>query len=324
MASLDRETFNEVVKLLVPLLGEGDRQGIVQLAFADTNLPQMISFGGNAQAFTVLLVRKALDYGQVKPGEEALAILLETVKPNVGLVDRNRIDEIIAQLSGSTPASSSAQPASTPTPQGNTTINIGGSVTGSNVNIGGNQTFSGDTSFSQGPQPPSGGQSPQLTSTPQPPPTPAVLPWPANTRADDHIFISYSSSDRVAIVDRLADDLNTAGFKVWVDNLDARYGGIVVGEDWKQSLANAINAAGAVVFVITPDSVQSAWCAAEIKRALESRKPLVPIMVRPLKTETEKAAFGALNIGHLHYLDFFSATYQGGLQHLQAALKAYF
>lgn len=69
------------------------------------------------------------------------------------------------------------------------------------------------------------------------------LPATNNAAASEHLFISYSSADWVSFVDRLAQDLNDAGHSLWIDNLDARYDGILAGQPWQQELANALNRA---------------------------------------------------------------------------------
>ena len=147
------------------------------------------------------------------------------------------------------------------------------------------------------------------------------LPAPTNEEAQEHLFISYSSVDRVSFVDRLAKDLNTAGHKVWVDNLDEKYGGIIGGQPWQQQLANALNRAKLVGFVITPDSVNSKWVKAEIKRAGLTNRPVIGVVARPLKTDEDKQALGAIKVGDktmndLHYRDFTATGYDAGLQKL--------
>lgn len=144
------------------------------------------------------------------------------------------------------------------------------------------------------------------------------LPVPTNEKAKEHIFISYSSSDRVSFVDRLAKDLSEDGHKIWVDNLDEKYGGIIAGKPWQQELGNALNRAKMLIFVITPDSLRSVWVKAELKRAGEVGIPVIGVIARPLSTESDKALLTGIKVGSqqfsdLHYRDFTAMGYNRGI-----------
>lgn len=88
------------------------------------------------------------------------------------------------------------------------------------------------------------------------------------------VFLSYSRRDS-RFVARLAKALQARGRSVWIDK-DA----IPPGAPWRQELGTAIEAASVFVFVISPDSVNSTECAAELARAVELNKRLVPILHR--------------------------------------------
>jgi TIR domain len=95
-------------------------------------------------------------------------------------------------------------------------------------------------------------------------------------------FISYSRKDS-AFAERLRSALVVSGFEVYLDTKD-----IAPGENWRLRLDDLILAADAVVFVISPDSV-ARWdlpppdesvCAWEIRRTIELKKQLVPVVWR--------------------------------------------
>lgn len=147
------------------------------------------------------------------------------------------------------------------------------------------------------------------------------LPAASNASANAHFFISYSSADRVAFVDRLAKDLTAADYAMWVDNLGPQYNGITAGKSWKQELADALNASALVIFVITPDSIRSKWCQAELQRAAEQATPIVPVLARPIEADDygimSQIQVGDKPLSEIQYRDFVTLGYDKGLAILQ-------
>ena len=151
------------------------------------------------------------------------------------------------------------------------------------------------------------------------------LPPASNAVSKDHIFISYSSADRAAFVDRLAKDLTERDYSMWVDNLGPQYNGITAGKSWKQELADALNQAALVVFVITPDSIRSAWCQAELKRASEQNTPIIPVLARPIKGDDygimDSIQVGDKPLSEIQYRDFVGLGYDKGLDVLLSDIE---
>lgn len=146
------------------------------------------------------------------------------------------------------------------------------------------------------------------------------LPPASNLAGKDYFFISYSRADRAAFVDRLAKDLAGAGYAIWVDNLGPQYNGITAGKAWKQELADALHRAELVIFVMTPDSIRSSWCVAELHRASEQNMPIIPVLARPLKGD-DYGLIGQIQVGDkpltdLHYRDFVALGYDKGIDML--------
>jgi TIR domain-containing protein len=111
------------------------------------------------------------------------------------------------------------------------------------------------------------------------------------TRANSEkprVFISYSRKDGNFAM-KLRNALNAHTYDAFLDRSD-----ILPGEDWRKRLEGLILAADAVVFVISPDSVDrwdippphEATCAWEIRRTVELGKQLVPILWRALGDAT--------------------------------------
>jgi WD40 repeat protein len=121
-------------------------------------------------------------------------------------------------------------------------------------------------------------------------------------------FISYSRKDQ-AFVRRLHDVLRAHGRDAWVDWDD-----ILPTAEWMQSIRAGIDAAPAVVVVLSPDAITSPVCAQELDYALAQRKRLIPIVCRPVDADTV-----AEDVRKLNWLVF---TAPGAVEANAAALLA--
>src|SRR3954452_15285134 len=86
------------------------------------------------------------------------------------------------------------------------------------------------------------------------------------------VFLSYSRRD-ADFVRRLADALEARGKEVWVD-----VEGIRDGEVFPAALRSAVEGSDSFVFVISPASVASDFCAQEVDHAVELGKRIVPLV----------------------------------------------
>ena len=102
----------------------------------------------------------------------------------------------------------------------------------------------------------------------------ATTRGPARDRPD--VFLSYAREDRGFAEGRLAASLAARDKDVWVDVQDIRGGA----SDWRANVWAAIEAATAIVFVLTPDSLASRVCAEELQRAAELNKRIIPVLRR--------------------------------------------
>ena len=90
------------------------------------------------------------------------------------------------------------------------------------------------------------------------------------------LFISYRSSDSVK-VDRIVNHLRSlqnSSYQIWQDKF-----GIFPGEDWWESIVNAIIDCNAFLFMVSRESVQSINCKAELSYARKRNRPIVPIVL---------------------------------------------
>lgn len=89
------------------------------------------------------------------------------------------------------------------------------------------------------------------------------------------LFLSYSHKDTDKAA-RLADLLAQGGHAVfWDDALQA-------GRQWRDQLAQEIEAADGLVYALSPDAVASAWCQFEFTHAIRHGKTIIPVKIVPM------------------------------------------
>lgn len=103
------------------------------------------------------------------------------------------------------------------------------------------------------------------------------------------VFISYSRKD-VDFVRRLNESLDAQERQAWVD-----WEGIPPTAEWMGEIVGAIDAASAFVFVMTPDSLASAVCIAELEHAVRQNKRLVPVVRREVEAASIPPALAKVN-----------------------------
>lgn len=91
------------------------------------------------------------------------------------------------------------------------------------------------------------------------------------------IFISYSSYDRTK-AERLAGELTTCGYSVWIDQ-----SGIGGALNWSAEIVDAIAECSTVIFLISSHSVTSENVAREIHLASEKKKNILPIIIEEIQ-----------------------------------------
>jgi len=88
----------------------------------------------------------------------------------------------------------------------------------------------------------------------------------------DHLFISYARND-AEFVNRLTKRLKSLKLATWRD-IDA----LRAGEHWQASIDKALSSAAALVVVLSPRAVKSAYVAYEWAFALGAGKTVIPII----------------------------------------------
>jgi hypothetical protein len=123
------------------------------------------------------------------------------------------------------------------------------------------------------------------------------------------IFISYAHADALSFADWLYTRLTKAGFEVWLDRskLDG-------GRDWEESIEEVITDCSHLLAILTPGSVESPVCRAEIGYALHLEKNVIPLMLRdvipPLRLINSQWLFFTDETRHDESLDLLSHVTQ--------------
>ncbi len=117
--------------------------------------------------------------------------------------------------------------------------------------------------------------------------------------ARTRVFLSYSRKD-TALVQRVADGLMAAGFLADFDQAAHDPGNVSAGisaeDEWWKRLQEMIASADVMVFLVSPDSAQSAVCDEEIAYARALGKRIIAVLARPVDFGQAPPRLSALNV----------------------------
>jgi TIR domain len=116
-------------------------------------------------------------------------------------------------------------------------------------------------------------------------------------------FISYSSEDKT-IVEHLVQDLDTGNLEIWFDERLSGSGG----QRWWDKILDEIRDCDIFVAVLSPNSLDSEACKAELKYASELQKPLLPVRV----SEKVQPKFLPLGLGERQLADYLRQDREEG------------
>ncbi|MGE5463686.1 MAG: SUMF1/EgtB/PvdO family nonheme iron enzyme, partial [Syntrophothermus sp.] len=120
-------------------------------------------------------------------------------------------------------------------------------------------------------------------------------------------FISYSRVNSAFVV-RLARDLKSAGFDVWLDQLD-----IPKGARWDDEIEKAVERATTFMIVLAPESMESQNVKDELSYAIDSGKQILPVVIKPCKVP--------LRLRRFQYVDFTDKPYKDSLADIKHLLS---
>ncbi|MBZ0293820.1 MAG: tetratricopeptide repeat protein [Anaerolineae bacterium] len=122
-----------------------------------------------------------------------------------------------------------------------------------------------------------------------------------------HIFVSYAEQDGKEFALKLHDILEAEGFSIWLNIIDIR-----PSQKWDEAIDVAIKGCWLLIFVMTPESIESEVCHDEWSRALSFKKPVIPIMLR--------SVLPPLRLHRRQWIDF-EGDFDQGLARLRQSLR---
>ncbi|MFI5959933.1 Hsp70 family protein, partial [Cryptosporangium sp. NPDC051539] len=122
----------------------------------------------------------------------------------------------------------------------------------------------------------------------------AAPPGSRRRPASVPVFLSYARAD-ADYARGLAEHLEASGIPVWWDQE------LTTGPSWVQEIERRIDACTAFLVVLTPEALQSRWVRAEIHRASEAGKEMIPLMLRttPMPLQLQDAQYEDVRHGRL-------------------------
>jgi WD40 repeat protein len=106
------------------------------------------------------------------------------------------------------------------------------------------------------------------------------------------VFLSYANEDRETM-EKIRRSLRRESITVWTNTTD-----IQTGEAFELAIKRGIEQADNVVYLLSPDSVNSTYCQLELNYALSLNKRIIPLLVR----ETDSMQVQS-ELRELHYID---------------------
>jgi hypothetical protein len=110
------------------------------------------------------------------------------------------------------------------------------------------------------------------------------------------IFISYAREDGLAVQD-VRRDVERAGCDVWIDDV------LSGGQSWWDVILHQIRGCELFVFALSPASIRSRGCQAELDYALAVKRPVLAVMVKPVSVQ-----LAPQEIADSHIVDYTQRT----------------
>lgn len=111
------------------------------------------------------------------------------------------------------------------------------------------------------------------------------------------VFLAYSDQDR-AVMEKICKSLMREGLTIWTNRKD-----IKTGTDFQIKINQGIEGTDNLIYLISPDSLQSQYCQDELAYAFATNKRIIPLLVEPTNIEEIP-----LKIRGLQFINF--TTYQ--------------
>ena len=119
-------------------------------------------------------------------------------------------------------------------------------------------------------------------------------------------FISYSRANSDFAV-RLAKDLKSSGYNVWLDQLD-----IPTGTRWDDEIELALEACTTFIIILSPESLKSQNVKDEVGYAIDAGKDILPVLI--------KSGDVPFRLRRFQYVDFTNKPYDASLKEIKSLL----
>jgi hypothetical protein len=123
------------------------------------------------------------------------------------------------------------------------------------------------------------------------------------------IFISYSHQETESAV-RLATNLESEGYEVWLDRTD-----IQTGSHWDDEIVKGLNASEIFVVLLSNQSTESQNVKDEIGYAIDHNKHILPILLEECDVP--------FRLRRVQYVDFTQLKFEEGMQKVRTILKSF-
>jgi CHASE2 domain-containing sensor protein len=127
------------------------------------------------------------------------------------------------------------------------------------------------------------------------------------------VFLSHSEQDAV-LREQIRLSLMREGLTVWINRVD-----IKTGETFQAAIDRGIEEANNFIYLISPDSLESPYCQAEITYALSLNKRIIPLLIEPVDQATIPPTIQALQFIDFTHLE--QKSYQAGISDLLNVLQ---
>ncbi|MHB8597613.1 MAG: toll/interleukin-1 receptor domain-containing protein [Ktedonobacteraceae bacterium] len=133
----------------------------------------------------------------------------------------------------------------------------------------------------------------------------------SESHTERFFFISYSRANSVIVL-QLKSDLEAQGFDIWIDREK-----ILPGNSWQVALRDAIRAAMAVLYIATPEALDSKYVIDELSIADMYKRPIYPLWAGG----SEWMNATPIGQGGTQYINIREESYQQGIQELVKLLR---
>ena len=159
---------------------------------------------------------------------------------------------------------------------------------------------------------------PIITLSPSPAHSSPPLTSAQGGQTSKDLFISYSHSPHtLPMVQRLQQDLQEAGYSVWLDTAD-----IASGSNWHSAIGEGVRDCRALLALLSERYINSKYCRNELFMADSIQKPIFPVLLETVDLSSRAASGVQYVVTSLNHIDIAMAGYEASLASLLQGLTS--